>query len=176
MMNLSDLEGFVNEAMANGWPANTLPRTDDDFPGFFGGNYRRGPWRCLDVWSGATTDAGMIVVFLDEAPVWTCAYRGGLLRGSRHLEQTTIADNELFDFLIKALRTPQDAAFKLRGPARLISDDGRWRYRFSINGEVDSFVATEQIYERQILAYERILIGGSVGDGIAYGARSLDLS
>lgn len=169
-----ELESFVNEAMANGWPGNTVPRTDADFPGFYGGNYRRGPWRCLDVWSGATTDAGMLIVFFNETSVWTCGYRGGILHGSRHVEQTTVVENELFDFLIAALRSSQHGAFRLRGPASVISEDGRWRYRFVVRGDVESFIATEQIYEHESLSYERILIGGRVGDGIAYGTRSLE--
>ena len=170
-----ELEDFVNEAMSNGWPGNTVPRTDADFPGFSGGNYRRGPWRCLDVWSGATTDAGMLVVFLHETSVWTCVYRGGVLGGTRHVEQTNIADNEIFDFLVKALRSPQTGALKLRGPAEITSEDRRWRYRFALQGDVESFIATEQIYEHKTLSYERILVGGRVGDGVAYGPRSLDL-
>lgn len=172
-MKASELEDFVNEAIANGWPDNTAARTDDDFPKFYGGNYRRESWRCLDVWSGATTDAGMLVVFLEEAPVWTCTYRGGILESSRHSEQTRIAENELFDFLVQALRTPHRASFRLRGPEELTSADGRWRYSYRLRGDVESFVATEQIEEDGVLAYERILIGGCVGDGVAYGSGPL---
>ncbi|MGW5237513.1 DUF5680 domain-containing protein [Monashia sp. NPDC004114] len=174
-MEIHELEDFINEAIANGWPSNTVPRTDADFPKFHGGNYLRGPWRCLDVWSGATTDAGMLVVFLEESPVWTCVYRGGLLVGSPYLKQTTVPDNELFDFLITALSSPNSDAFKLRGPSRLDSRDGRWTYRMALQGDVQSFVATEQILERGKLAYERILAGGLVGDGAAYGPKSFDV-
>lgn len=173
---MTELADFINEAIANGWPDNTAARDDDDFPDFYGGNYRRGSWRHLDIWSGATTDAGMMVVFFDEKPVWNCAYRGGILRGSTHVQQTTIEDNELFNFLITALRAPQNAAFKLRGPAAHVSEDGQWRYTFELRGDVVGFTAAEQIYDRGSLAYERILIGGCIGDGVAYAAQSLLLN
>jgi len=167
-MDVDELQDFVNDAMANGWPGNTVPRTDADFPGFYGGNYRSGQWRCLDVWSGATTDAGMVVVFFKESPSWTCVYRGGILRGNRHLEQTSVEENELFGFLIEALHSPQDAVFRLRGPSEFASGDLRWRYEFSLKGDIESFIATEQIYENGTLAYERVLMGGCIGDGVSY--------
>lgn len=42
----------LTEAAATGWPDNTVPRNDPDFPGFYGGSYTRGDWRYLDIWSG----------------------------------------------------------------------------------------------------------------------------
>lgn len=172
-MKASELEDFVNEAIANGWPDNTAARTDVDFPKFYGGNYRRDQWRCLDVWSGATTDAGMIVVFLKENPVWVCTYRGGILGSSQHRHETDVAANELYRFLVQALRAPNTEHLRLRGPEEVKSADGRWRYSFSLRGETLSFVAFEHIYEDGELAYERIFIGGRVGDGVQYGLNSL---
>lgn len=174
-MDLGELQEFVAEAVANGWPANTTARTDEDFPGFYGGSYRRGDWRYLDVWSGATTDAGMMIVFRQEKPIWTCTYRGGILHGNTHVNQTSIEENELFNFLIDALRTEHTGPIKLRGPASYQSTDGRWQYTFNLRGDLAGFVGVEQIFDGSIMAYERMLIGGRVGDGVAYAPRSLNL-
>lgn len=172
-MNVDELTDFVTEAVANGWPANTLPRDDAEFPNFYGGGYERGRWRYADLWSGATTDAGMMTVFYDESPIWICTYRGGIFAGDAHLEQNSIESNDLFNFLVTALRTERTEKFKLRGPARTTSSDNRWLYTFKMNGDIEAFIATEQISDRGELVYERVLLGGRVGDGVAYSNSSL---
>jgi len=168
----NELGAFVTEAIACGWPDNTVPRTDADFPGFYGGEYTRADWRYLDIWSGASTDAGMMVVFRAGSAVWICTYRGGILP-SEHLEQTSVAENELFRFLIDALRADGTPVVRLRGPARHTSGDGRWEYKFEMSGSIDGFWAMEQIRDHGVLAYERVLLGGRVGDGVSYGTGSL---
>jgi hypothetical protein len=173
--DLDGLQDFIGEAIANGWPDNTLPRADQEFTGFYGGSYSRGAWRYLDLWAGASTDAGMMIVFRYDTPSWICTYRGGILPTSKQLAVTTLADNELFGFLIEALRADADAGGgpRLRGPETHNSSDGRWRYTFQMTGTFQSFTASEHIYMHDQLGYERLLIGGLVGDGIPYGDRSL---
>jgi hypothetical protein len=173
VVDLLALGVFIAEAINTGWPDNTHPRTDAEFVSFYGGEYRRDNWRYLDIWSGASTDAGMMVVFDDDQPVWTCTYRGGILPASAQLGQTNIAENELFAFLIQALRATPAHPSGLRGPSSFDSRDGRWSYVFKMVGWLDSFFAAEQISDGGVLSYERLLIGGLVGDGIAYGSASI---
>ena len=173
MIDGHELASFIADAVASGWPDNTVPRTDADFPGFYGGSFERADWRYLDLWTGASTDAGMMSVFNRNSAVWICTYRGGILPTTSHLNNTTIGENELFRFLIEALRAELGPDPRLRGPNRYGSQDGRWRYIFDMVGSLDCFWATEQIYENGVLSYERLLIGGRVGDGVPYGPGSL---
>lgn len=168
MTEAVELTNFVTEAISASWPNNTVPRNDDEFPSFYNSHYNRSPWRYVDLWAGATTDAGMQIVFNREAPVWACAYRGGII-AAEYLTYTVVAENPLYAFLIEALGQPADPSLPLRGPERYVSAEGRWSYTFNFAGSIESFRATEHIEENGNRAYERVLIGGRIGDGVAYG-------
>lgn len=166
-LDLTELGTFVADAIAFGWPDNTVAREGSEFPGFWNTHYERGPWRYVDLWSGSSTDAGMQFVFLDERAAWSCTYRGGLVSPA-DLNDLSIESNEIFGFLVSALRAEGPRALPVRGPDRFAQGD--LKYTMSVTGDLQSFLAFERILRGTTCAYERVLIGGCFGDGVLYGS------
>jgi hypothetical protein len=165
--DLTELGGFVAEAMAYGWPDNTVAREGNEFPGFWNTHYERGSWRYVDLWSGSSTDAGVQFVFLEDRPAWSCTYRGGLVL-PEDLGDLSVEANEIFAFLVLALTADSPRPLAIRGPGRFARED--LTYTMSVTGDLESFLAFERIYRGVTCAYERVLIGGCFGDGVLYGS------
>lgn len=165
--DLSELGSFVKEAIAYGWPDNTVAREGSEFPGFWNTHYERGPWRYVDLWSGSSTDAGVQFVFLDDQPTWSCTYRGGLVF-PEDLDDLSVESNAIFGFLVSALRAEGPRSLPVRGPDRFTQGD--LVYTMQVQGDLHSFMAFERILRGTICAYERVLIGGRFGDGVLYGS------
>lgn len=164
--SLSELGEFVSEAILFGWPDNTTAREGDEFPGFWNTHYSRENWRYLDLWCGASTDAGVQFVFRDNVPVWSCTYRGGLTR-EEDLGDLSVDGNTVFGFLVRALRAEGTRTLPIRGPD--LFGDGDLSYSMTVRGDLASFLAFETIVRSTVTMYERVLIGGRFGDGITYG-------
>lgn len=164
--DLTELGEFVAEAIAYGWPDHTVAREGSEFPGFWNSHYARGPWRYVDLWSGSSTDAGVQFVFFEDQPAWSCTYRGGLVMAEDLLD-VSVASNEIFAFLIAALRADGQRQLPIRGPERFARGD--LAYTMSVAGDLQSFLAFERIVRGAVCAYERVLIGGCFGDGVLYG-------
>ncbi len=161
-----ELAVFVLEALEFGWPDNTIAREDDEFPGFWNTHYERDQWRYVDLWSGSSTDAGVQFVFWEQRPVWTCVYRGGLLF-EEDMVDLSVERNEVFACLVEALSLDGPAQLPIRGPERYA--DGHLEYTFRPTGDLHSFLAVEAIERDNECVYERLLVGGQFGDGVAYG-------
>jgi hypothetical protein len=113
------------------------------------------------MWSGALTDMGFQVVTLRGAPVWGCAYRGGIVDPGYALRNDL--ENEVFAFLGQALRAGHDPRLPIRGPARFLDPEG-FHYSFEPRGTLGGFEAGEAIYFQGRLLYARSLVGGAFGD------------
>lgn len=160
-----ELQQFVAEAIRAGWPDNTYPRKDKEFSGFYDSNYAKNAWRYIDLWSGDSTDMGLQVVFHQDAPIWACSYRGGVME-PKFLTSDSIGANPVFAFLMKAMRLPAEPTLPLRGP-RVHRDEG-WEYTFQGSGTIASFLAIECIHDSRKV-YERVFIGGRIGSQQLYG-------
>jgi hypothetical protein len=164
--SMTELAEFVAEAIDYGWPDNTVLRSGDEFTGFWNTHYTREAWSYVDLWSGSSTDAGVQIVFHSDQPRWCCLYRGGLLRKDL-MEDLSISGNRVFAFLVEALRSSRVPDLPIRGPREYRR--GSLCYRLRYTGDLCSFVAFETIVDNLELVYERTLIGGQFGDGVAYG-------
>jgi hypothetical protein len=117
--------------------------------------YRSGKWRYEDEYFGNIVDTGMEVVWWTEFPVWSMVYRGGMF--------TLYHDRsrEIFSFLKEALREPS-TIIPARGPSQF--QRGDLIYRNSIQGELENFWGTEEIFEGGVQVYWRRYQGGLIGD------------
>lgn len=166
--NRSDGEilDFLKRAHGVGWPQGVTPTTKRELPGFSDVLFAEGEWSYHDLFGGATADIGFEVIFFSGEPVWGIAYRGGVTG------LDPVAD-DVFAFLVEAMRAPNDMSLPLRGPGEYIRND--WCYRYRVHGGVSSFLGVERIYYRGVLCYERLQVGGRFGDHALYGT-PIDLS
>ncbi|MDY0040508.1 MAG: DUF5680 domain-containing protein [Desulforhabdus sp.] len=151
---------FLREAHINSWPDNIAPVDKPGLYGFEETHFSRGAWDFYDLYGGRVTDIGFEAIYFEKQPVWGAAYRGGVLS-----DEVDVTD--IFDFLIAALRAPNDSEFPLRGPAVYrLDDDSQWLYQYQLSGDFFSFIGIEQILFDQGIVYERALIGGKFGSGL----------
>ncbi len=161
-----ELARFVRQAIDFGWPDNTVQAEIDDLPGFWVTRYEDGAWSYRDLWCGSSTDSGGMIVFHDDEAAWSCLYRGGLLFPDDAVD-LSFDGNELFSFLIRAIRSDGPTTLPLRGPDDHIENG--FVYRMRSVGSMASFFATESILRDGRRVYERLFIGGRFGDGVLYG-------
>lgn len=163
---LGELGLFVAEAVAFGWPDNTVESEDPEFANFWTTRYTNGNWRYVDLWSGSSTDAGAQFVFYKGQTAWSCTYRGGLILDEDLLD-LSVEHNQIFAFLIRALRAEGDRTLPIRGPDTYVERD--LQYSVVVRGDLASFLAFETIVRQGEPVYERTLLGGCFGDGVTYG-------
>jgi hypothetical protein len=154
---------FLKKADAVSWPEGLRPTDKAELHGFLETHFREGDWEFYDAFGGEVTDIGLEIVSYKGKAIWGASYRGGVLTSSDDVEQ-------IFAFLVEALKAPNDSALPIRGPRRFDSGDGRLAYRYGVIGSFASFLAIERIMKDGEPAYERTLAGGYCGECL-YGPR-----
>lgn len=157
-MNPTDdqIWSFLQRALQTGWPDNLLPAAapiKDLQQSYFAD----GDWEFYDVFGGAVTDVGFMIVSLSGTLTWGATYRGGVIDAAT--ESTAI-----FEFLTAALGAPNGSDLPLRGPTDFVVPESPYRYSYRSRGELGSFIAVERILRDDVrLLYERVLVGGRIG-------------
>ena len=151
---LRDLSGFIVEANKNTWAAD-LGEVEPQRPGFKELEYKRGQWKLRDSYAGYFKGPGMTTVYYQDVPAWAMLYAGvGQVEGHEATAKETYAF--LRTALMKA--TPEHP---FRGPE--LHEDGRWRYTFKLDGNIEDGLWREEITDSGILVFSQSgIIGTSI--------------
>lgn len=105
-----------------------------------------------DIYYGSLIDAGFEVVYLEKFPIWSMAYRGGMI--------SCLVDSKIcFSFLKKALENT-DTNFPVRGPKFFETDN--YSYRNLYKGCIFDFVGNEIVLYNNTQIYLKKYIGGVI--------------
>src|SRR5258708_36066931 len=88
-----------------------------------------------DTFFGDRDFIGEEIVYKNRKPVWGANYFGFIMADEA-------GENELYDFLRKALMQEHHEPTPVRGPARF--SEGRWSYQFAAKGDVANFTWDEE--------------------------------
>ncbi|MBI5960837.1 MAG: hypothetical protein HY866_19015 [Chloroflexi bacterium] len=111
--------------------------------------YREGRWLYRDIYFGAMQFTGQEVIYLDDTPLWTMCYNGGMIDPAASLG----------GFLKEAMRHVS-ADRPYRGPAQYVSGD--YRYTDESHGSLDWYWGHEVITFQARPIYELRYSGGLI--------------
>jgi hypothetical protein len=115
-------------------------------------NYKENEFSYRDIYYGSLIDAGFEVVFNEKLPVWSMAYRGGMIVNQ--------LDSKIcFDFLRKALAYT-DNIFPVRGPG--CYEEGDFKYCNAHQGNIYDFAGNEDVSYKGEKVYLKKYIGGVI--------------
>lgn len=119
--------------------------------------YREGDWYYRDSYTGFLRSWGQEVIWYKDKPVWTCLYGGGM----EPQKMDVAFANETFGFLKKAfLAADKESVFQPRGP--LDFQDGGWKYRCEVEGDIRKFSGHEFISQDGDTVFIHDFVGGVV--------------
>lgn len=115
--------------------------------------YASGPLSYRDIYFGSAHFAGQEVVYLEEEPVWSMVYCGGVTEASE------ISTSEVYTFLRQALRSVTEE-WPFRGPSTF--ELGRFKYCNGICGDIAAFSGIERIEKDGQEIYRLHYTGGTL--------------
>jgi hypothetical protein len=122
--------------------------------GFIEYVYERDGWTYHDSYLGEINAPGREVIYYQNEPVWTMAYRSKILTNDFSIV------NQIYDFLREALRN-NTKEMPFRGPKEF--EYGDFNYSFVIQeGDYKSFLGREEIYYKGQLVYVNRTMGGII--------------
>lgn len=126
-------------------------------------SFSKGKFKYVDIYYGREIDHGIEIVHLNDHPVWSMSYRGGITT-------THFPTDEVFIFLKKALsRLPED--FPVRGSDLFCDSD--FTYRNFITGNIFDFIGYEEIYFKKSIVYYKKYMGGLFFDNAVDGMKKI---
>jgi hypothetical protein len=149
-MNKEIIE-FIRKAKKQGYASqiNTFKKTKD------GGKtctFKLGNLKYIDSYFGNLIDCGQERVYENGKVIWMMAYRGGMIKNEE-------LHNEAFNFLKKCIfKMPKK--FPVRGPKQLKIND--WVYENNWDGNIESFIGSENIYYKGEKICFRNYLGGII--------------
>lgn len=151
-MNKTDLKNFLYKAHAATFASgdNSSWTKEKDHSNTV--TYKDGDWSYHDNFFGGEPYGGREVVFYKQKPVYMMTYYGSIIPSWKDVKQVYV-------FLQEALRKCPKLR-PLRGPDLYIKDS--FEYVFYVDGDIDSFLATEIIKADGKPIYLARFIGGLV--------------
>jgi hypothetical protein len=161
MINLDELAGFLARAKKATYAGNGR-EVDPERPGFKELEYIEGDWNYRDSYAGFFRAPGQEIVRLQNEPIWTMSYDGGM---SPDFKDDVEFATRTFGFLKRALlEIPENAPY--RGPQGSWNDSTGWVYENSFDGDLTDFRGCEMIWtrldERSTLVFSQSYMGGLV--------------
>lgn len=117
--------------------------------------FKDGNFTYHDTYFGKVKFMGEEVVYYNDNIIWGMNYYGVTLDDS--------LTEEVMDKVLRValMRVEEDnSVIPIRGPKKIINDD--YLYTFNVNGDMENFVGTEQIYKGDELIYELKCHGGII--------------
>ena len=127
-------------------------------PGFKELEYTEGAWNYRDSYVGFFSAPGQEVVRLNDSPVWSMAYNGGM---KPEYHNDVVFTEKVFNFLIKALGTVEES-MPFRGPKNL--KDGDFEYINVVEGDATNFKGHEKILFKGKEVFNQDYFGGLIID------------
>jgi hypothetical protein len=113
--------------------------------------FEKGEYKYHDNFFGGEPYGGREVIFYHGKPIWMMVYYGLVFPG--------VDNKQVYPFLMKALSNAT-ADTPYRGP--LLFEEGGWKYKNTLLGDVERFSGTERISIDGIGVYEASFLGGLV--------------
>lgn len=116
-------------------------------------HFQEGDFTYHDTYFGARDFIGEEIVYKNDVPVWGENYFGFVL-------VDTFTNDQVYDFLRKALMQEYSDILPVRGPASFI--DKEWEYRNHLEGDLKNFKGGEQILFSGTMVYQAYYHGGLI--------------
>lgn len=148
-----ELTDFLNEANKSTYANKDAPKA---FPARLKSqdyHFEKSNLIYHDTYFGSRDFIGEEVVYKNSEPVWGENYYGYIL-------SPTTDKKELYGFLREALMQEYSDILPVRGAKDYQRDD--WQYTNAVEGELNRFIGTEEIYRAGVLLYRAYYHGGFI--------------
>jgi len=148
---LKDLTDFLHLANKNTFANADAKKTTSLRPESSDYHFEDGDFIYHDTYFGNRDFIGEEIVYHKEKPLWGMNYFGVTLNEN-------ITNDELGSFLEKSIMQEYKDIIPVRGPKEFT--DGKWEYKFIVNGGLDRFSGTEEILFKGSVVYRLSVQGG----------------
>lgn len=152
-IEIAELTAFLNKANKSTYANPDAPKVAPLRPASQDYHFEEGPLAYHDTYFGARDFIGEEVVYNAGKPVWAMNYYGFVIKP----EVTT---NEAYTILRPALAAEYTDIPPVRGPRTY--REGEHEYRNFVEGTLERFAGTEEIYIADELVYRCWYHGGAV--------------
>lgn len=154
MFTDKELFHFIDRAGKATWAGSGEPLVKPERDGFHELLFTEGEYTYKDSFAGGLRSWGTELVRYQGKPIWNSLYGGGMTDGKE-----TLAD-DTYTFLKKALGKDEYGFDSFRGPHTFSED--KWEYRYTQEGNMESFHGYEEIFFNSELVHYYRIIGGLV--------------
>lgn len=148
-----ELADFLNEANKSTYANKDAPKASPSRLKSEDYHFEKGNLIYHDTYFGSRDFIGGEVVYKNNEPVWGMNYYGYIL-------SETINGKELYGFLREALIQKYSDIIPVRGGKNY--QKGDWEYTNAVEGELNRFTGTEEIYRAGVLVYKCHYHGGFI--------------
>ena len=150
---IKELTDFLNEANKSTYANKDAPKASSTRLKSEDYHFEKGDLIYHDTYFGSRDFIGEEVVYKNNVPVWGMNYYGYIL-------SETTNEKELYGFLREALMQEYSDILPVRGGKNYQKDD--WEYTNAVEGELNRFTGTEEIYRAGVLVYKCHYHGGFI--------------
>ena len=150
---IKELTDFLNEANKSTYANKDAPKASSTRLKSEDYHFEKGDLIYHDTYFGSRDFIGEEVVYKNNEPVWGMNYYGYIL-------SETTNEKELYGFLREALMQEYSDILPVRGGKNYQKDD--WEYTNAVEGELNRFTGTEEIYRAGVLVYKCHYHGGFI--------------
>jgi hypothetical protein len=152
-ISTTELIEFVREAHKSSYANRDAPKAPSTRLASEDYNFEKNDLIYHDTYFGSRDFIGEEVVYKNNEPIWGMNYYGYIL-----LEETD--KQELYSFLREALMQDYSDILPVRGPKNYKKDN--WEYTNIVEGELNRFAGTEEIYSAGTRLYRAYYHGGFI--------------
>lgn len=152
-VTLKELTDFLEEANKNTYANKDAAKSvstrlkSDDY------HFEKDGLIYHDTYFGSRDFIGEEIIYKNGELIWGMNYYGYILSESTD-------EKELYRFLRQALVQEYSDIIPVRGPSNYQNED--WEYNNSVDGKLDRFAGTEEIYRAGVLVYKCHYNGGFI--------------
>lgn len=152
-MNTSKLAVFLKEANKATYANKDAPKAKSARLNSEDYHFEKGNLTYHDTYFGGRDFIGSEIVYENEKPAWGENYFGFIL-------DEKLGEQEVYEFLRKALMSEYDDVMPVRGPAHFA--DGDKEYSFKVDGDLKNFSGVEEILFSGRVVYRCFVHGGII--------------
>ena len=152
-MNTETLKNFLNEANKATYANKDAPQVASSRLRSEDYHFEKDGFIYHDTYFGGRNFIGEEIIYENGEPVWGANYFGFIL-------DETISEEDIYNFLRKALMQEYDDIIPVRGPSNFSIDDQK--YSFEVDGDLSNFSGEEKISFSGKVVYRCLIHGGTI--------------